>query len=87
LTKKPKIYTGEKTNGAGQTGYERVKIDLYLLSCTKTQLQMDQKLQKRSDTLNVIEEKVGTILEHSGTREDFLNRVPVAQALKPTFNK
>lgn len=48
---------------------------------------MDQKLQKRSDTLNVIEEKVGTILEHSGTREDFLNRVPVAQALKPTFNK
>lgn len=64
----------------------RVQIDSYL-PLYKTQLQMDQKLQKRSDTLNVIEEKVGTILEHSGTREDFLNRVPVAQALKPTFNK
>ena len=48
---------------------------------------MDQKPQKRSDTLNVIEKNVGNILELIGTRKDFLNRVPIAQALKPTINK
>ena len=34
--------------------------------------------------LNLTDEKVKKSLEHISTRESFLNRTPVAQALKPT---
>jgi hypothetical protein len=40
-----------------------------------------------SDTLNLIEERVGNILEDIGTGENFLNRLPTAQALRSTVNK
>jgi hypothetical protein len=35
------------------------------------------------DTLNLIEEKVG----NSGTRETFLNKTPIDQALRATIDK
>ena len=37
-------------------------------------------------TLNHIEEKVGSTLEHIGTRDHFLNITPVVQTLKETIN-
>jgi hypothetical protein len=37
--------------------------------------------------VNVIEEKVGKIFNHFGTGENFLNRTPIAYALKPRINK
>ena len=39
-------------------------------------------LNVKPDTLNLIEEKVGKSLELIGTGENFLNRAPVAQALR-----
>ena len=40
---------------------------------------MDQILQH--NTLKQIEEKVGNNLEHTGTRDNFVDRTPTAQAL------
>ena len=39
------------------------------------------------DTLKFIEEKVGKSLEHMGTGENFLNRTPMAYALRSRINK
>ena len=39
------------------------------------------------DTINLIEEKVGNTLECIGTGDNFLNRTPMAQALRPTIEK
>ena len=37
--------------------------------------------------MNLIEEKVGKSLEHISTGENFLKRMPMAQALKSTIGK
>ena len=37
--------------------------------------------------LNLIEEKVGKSLEHVGTGEYYLNRIPMVQALRSTIGK
>ena len=37
--------------------------------------------------MNLIEEKVGSILQDIGTGDHFLGRTPVAQTLKSTINK
>ena len=37
--------------------------------------------------MNLIEKKVGKSLEHLGTGENFLNRTPVAYALRSKINK
>ena len=39
-------------------------------------------LNIKPDTLNLIEEKVGKSLELIGTGENFLNRIPMAYALR-----
>jgi hypothetical protein len=39
------------------------------------------------DTLNLIEEKVGKNLELIGTGVNFLNRTPMAHALRSTIDK
>ena len=44
----------------------------------KTHVQMDQDLNIKAATLNLIEEKVGNILEHIGTGNHFLNIASVA---------
>jgi hypothetical protein len=41
-----------------------------------------KNLNIKLDTLNLIEEKVGNSLEHIGTGDNFLNRIPMAQALR-----
>ena len=48
---------------------------------------MDQDLNINPATLDIIEEKVGSSLEHMGTENHFLNRTPVEQTLKVTINK
>jgi hypothetical protein len=53
----------------------------------KVQVLVDQDLQIKPDTLNLIEEKVGKSLEHIGTGERFSKRIPVAQALLSTIDK
>jgi hypothetical protein len=44
-------------------------------------------LHIKSDTLNLIEEKVGKTHVYTGTEEDFLNKSPVAQNLRSTIDK
>ena len=53
----------------------------------KTQFQMDQRPQHISATLNLLEEKVGDILEQIDTGDCFLNITPIAQTLRLTINK
>ena len=67
--------------------HRRLKIDSYLLPCTKLQCKWIKDLNTKPTTLNLIEEKVGSMLEHIGTDEYFLNIPPVEQTLKETINK
>jgi hypothetical protein len=44
-------------------------------------------LNIKPDTLNLIEDKVGNSLEHISTGDNFLNRIPMALALRSAINK
>jgi hypothetical protein len=48
---------------------------------------MDQNLNIKPDTLNLIEENVRKSLEHIGTEDNLLNRRPMVQALRSTINE
>ena len=64
-----------------------MKIDSYLSPCTKLNSKWIKDLNIKPDTLNLIEEKVGKSPELIGTRGKFLNRTPMAHALRSRFNK
>jgi hypothetical protein len=65
-----------------------MQIHPYLLPFTKLKSNWIKDLNIKPDTLNLIEEKVGNILEHIGIGDNFLNiRTPTAQALKSTISK
>jgi hypothetical protein len=64
-----------------------MQIDLYLSPLHKAQIQVDQGLHIKPDTLNLIEEKVRKSLEYLNRGENFLNRTPMAYALRATINK
>lgn len=59
----------------------------YLLPCRKLKSSWIKDLNIKPDTLNLIEEKVGKSLEFIGTEGNFLNRTPMAQALRSTIYK
>ena len=65
----------------------RMKIDPYLSPCTKLKSKRIKDLNIKPATLNLIEEKVGSTLEHIGTENHFLNVTPAAQTLRETINK
>ena len=44
-------------------------------------------LHIKPDTLNLIEEKLGESFEHMGTGDKFLNRTPMAYALRSRIDK
>ena len=58
-----------------------MKIDPYLSPYTKLKSKWIKDLNKKPDTLNLMEEKVGKSLELIGTGGNFLNRTPMAHAL------
>jgi hypothetical protein len=64
-----------------------MKMDTYLSSCAKHKSKWIKDLNIKPYTLNVIEEKVGKSLELIGTGGNFLNRTPVAHALRSTIDK
>ena len=64
-----------------------MKIDPYLLPCTKLKSKWIKDLNIKPATLNLIEEKVGSTLESIGTGNHFLNIIPAAQTLRETVNK
>jgi hypothetical protein len=62
-------------------------IDLYMSPCTKLKSKWIKDFNIKPDTLNLIEEKVGKRLELIGSGVNFLNRTPMAQALKSTIDR
>ena len=64
-----------------------MKIDPYLSPCTKLMSKWIKDLNIKPDTLNLIEEKVGSTLEYIGTGNHFLNITPGAQTLRERINK
>jgi hypothetical protein len=59
-----------------------MKINPFLSPHTKLKSNWIQDLHIKPDTLKLIEEKVGKILKHMGTGGNFLNRRPMAYALR-----
>ena len=55
--------------------------------CTKLKSKKIKDLNIKPDTLNLIEEKVGKSLELIGTGGVFLDRTPMAQALRSRIDK
>ena len=64
-----------------------MKINLCLFSYTKLKCKWIKDLHIKPDTLKLIKEKVGKSLEQMGTGENFLNRRPMAYALKSGIDK
>jgi hypothetical protein len=64
-----------------------MKIDPYLLPCTKLKSKWMKDLNIKLDILSLIEEKVGKTLEHTGTKVNFLNKPANAHDLRPTIYK
>jgi hypothetical protein len=60
----------------------KMKIDPYLSPCIKLKSKWIKDLNIKPDTLNLIEENVGKSLELIGTGGNFLNRTPMAHALR-----
>jgi hypothetical protein len=56
-------------------------MDPFLFPCTKLKSKVIKDLHIIPNTLKLIEEKVGKNLKHMGTRENFLNRTPMAYDL------
>jgi hypothetical protein len=65
----------------------KMQINPFLSPCTKVKSKWIKELHIKPDTLKLIEEKVGKSLQHMGTGEIFLNRTPVAYALRSRINK
>ena len=53
-------------------------IDPHFPPCTKLKYKSIKVLNINSDTLKLIERKVGNNLKHIGTGDNFLNRTPIA---------
>jgi hypothetical protein len=63
------------------------QLDPYLSLHTKLKYKGIKYLIVKPDTLNLIKQKVGKGLKLISTGEDFLNRIPTAQALRSTTNQ
>ena len=64
-----------------------MQIDPFLSPCTKFKSKWIKDAHIKPDTMKLIEEKVGKSLKHMGTRENFLNRTPMAYALRSRIDK
>ena len=64
------------------SAYRRMQIDPYIYPCTKLKSKWTKDFKIKPDTRNLIEDKVGNILEHNGTGEIFLNRTPAGSGSK-----
>jgi hypothetical protein len=65
----------------------RIRIDPFLSPCTKLKSKWIKELHIKPETLKLIEEKVRKTLEDVVTGERFLNRTPMACALRSRINK
>lgn len=59
-----------------------MQIDPFFSPCIKLKSRWIKDLRMKPDTLKLIENKVGKSLKHMGIGEIFLNRTPIAYALR-----
>jgi hypothetical protein len=59
-----------------------MQINPFLSPCTKLESKWIKDCHIKPDPLKLVEKKVGKSLEHMSTGENFLNRTPMAYALK-----
>ena len=64
-----------------------MQIDPFLSPCTKVNSKWIKELHIKPETLKLIEEKVEKSLEDMGTGEKFLNRTPMACAVRSRIDK
>jgi hypothetical protein len=64
-----------------------MRIDPFLLPCTKLKSKWFKDLHIQPETLKLIEEKVGKSLEDMGTGEKFLNRTAMDCAVRSRIDK
>jgi hypothetical protein len=64
-----------------------MQIDPFISPCTNLKSKWMRDLHIKPDTLNLIEGKVEKSLEHMGAGENFLNRTPMAYALRSRIDK
>jgi hypothetical protein len=82
--------TASSSNGAGLTGglfVEECKLIHFYFLVQNSSLSGSRTSTQNQITLNLIEEKVGISLKHICTWEIFLNRTPMAQALRSRIDK
>jgi hypothetical protein len=70
-----------------QIASRRMQIDSFLSPCTKLKSKWIKDLHIKSETLKLIEKKIGKSLEDMDTWEKFLNRTPMAYALRSRIDK
>jgi len=94
LTKELKSSTGKKDSIFNKycwfnwrSACRRMQIKPLLLPCRKLKSKWNKDLHIKPDTLKLIEEKGGKSLKHMGTRENFLNKTPMAYTLRSRINK
>ena len=64
-----------------------MQIDPFFSPCIKLKSRWIKDLRMKPDTLKLIEKKVGKSLKHMGIGEIFLNRTPIAYALRSRIDK
>ena len=64
-----------------------MKISPYLSPCTKLKSKWIRELNIKPDTLNLIKFKVRKSPKLTGTGGNFLNRIPIVQAVIASINK
>jgi hypothetical protein len=64
-----------------------MRIDPVLSACTKLKSKRIKELHIKPETLKLIEEKVGKNFEHRGTGGKYLNRTPLACAVRSRINR
>jgi hypothetical protein len=64
-----------------------MQIDPFLSPCTELKSRCIKDLHIKPDTMKLSEEEVRKSLKHMGTGENFLNRTPIAYALRSSIDK
>jgi hypothetical protein len=63
-----------------------MRIDSFSSPCTKLKSKWIKELHIKPETLKLIKEKVGKNLKYMGTEAKFLNRSPMACAVRSRIN-
>ena len=64
-----------------------MKLDLYLIPLTKIHLKWIKDLNKRPETIKLLEENTGEKFLYIGSGNNILDMIPKAQATKAKINK